>query len=174
MGTQELQMKSLTRNWLNQITLALLLAVSCILPGFAIAGSLWHGDKTNSAPDILPVDQAFELQPVERTERGLKLGWIVATGYYLYRERISVEAAEPAAVKIPKPKLPAGEKHHDEHFGDVHIFRGGSYDGEIAGAKSLSTVSKLKISYQGCSESGVCYPPQTRIVDVLTLSAAHP
>lgn len=167
-------MKPLTRNSLNQITLALLLAISCILPGFAIAGSLWHADKTNSAPDILPVDQAFELQPVERTAHGLKLGWIVATGYYLYRERIRVESAEPVAARIPSPKLPAGEKHHDEHFGDVHIYRGGSYDAEITGGKSLAQVHKLKISYQGCSESGVCYPPQTRIVDVLTLSAAHP
>lgn len=167
-------MKSLTRNSLNQITLALLLAVSCILPGFAIAGNLWHADKIDSAPDILPVDQAFELQPVERTERGLKLGWIVASGYYLYRERIKVEVAEPTAIKIPVPRLPAGEKHHDEHFGDVHIYRGGSYDAEIAGGKSLAEIRKLKISYQGCSESGVCYPPQTRIVDVLTLSAAHP
>lgn len=167
-------MKSLTRNSLNHIALALLLAVSCILPGFAIAGSLWHADKTNGVPDILPVDQAFQLQAVERTERGLKLGWIVATGYYLYRERISVAVAEPATTRIPAPKLPAGEKHHDEHFGDVHIYRGGSYDAEISGGKSLAQVRKLKISYQGCSESGVCYPPQTRIVDVLTLSAAHP
>ncbi len=166
-------MKSLTRNFLNHLTLALLLAVSCILPGFAIAGGLWHGDKDNNAPDILPVDQAFQMQPVERTAHGLKLGWIVSTGYYLYRERIHVEAAEPDAVKIPEPKLPAGEKHHDEHFGDVHVYRGGSYEAEIPGGKSLEKIRKLKISYQGCAESGVCYPPQTRIMDVITLSASH-
>ncbi len=167
-------MKMSKRNLLNHLTLALLLAAACILPGFAIAGGLWHSSNVNSAPDILPVDQAFQLQPVERTERGLKLGWIVSTGYYLYRERIKVEVVEPAATKISAPKLPAGEKHHDEHFGDVHIYRGGSIDAEIPGGKSLGQVRKLKISYQGCSESGVCYPPQTRIVDVLAYSAAHP
>lgn len=167
-------MKSSMRNLRNQLTLALLLAISCVLPGFAIAGGLWHGSDINSTPDILPVDQAFQLQPVERTERGLKLGWLVSTGYYLYRERISVTVEEPAAIKLPAPKLPAGEKHHDEHFGDVHVYRGGSYDAEISGGKSLNQVRKLKISYQGCSESGVCYPPQTRIVDVITLSTAHP
>jgi thiol:disulfide interchange protein DsbD len=167
-------MKMSKKNFLNHLTLALLLAVSCVLPGFAIAGGLWRSGDVSSAPDILPVDQAFQLQPVERTDRGLKLGWIVSTGYYLYRERIKVEAAEPAAIKIAAPTLPAGEKHHDEHFGDVHISRGGSVDAEIPGAKSLGQVRKLKISYQGCSESGVCYPPQTRIVDVMTFSAAHP
>ncbi len=162
------------RNSTNRLALALLLAVSCVLPGFAIAGSLWHGDNVNSAPDILPVDEAFQLQPVERNAQGLKLGWLVSPGYYLYRERIRVETAEPDAIKIPAPKLPAGEKHHDEHFGDVHIYRGGRFDAEIPGAQSLRQVRKLKISYQGCSESGVCYPPQTRIVDVITLSATHP
>jgi len=167
-------MKPSTLNSLNRLALALLLAASCVLPGFAIAGSLWHSNNSNSAPDILPVDEAFQLQPVERNAQGLRLGWLVSPGYYLYRERISVAVEEPAAAKIPAPKLPAGEKHHDEHFGDVHIYRGGRYDGEILGGKSLRQIRKLKISYQGCSESGVCYPPQTRIVDVITLSAAHP
>jgi thiol:disulfide interchange protein DsbD len=167
-------MKISKRNLLNHLSLALLLAVSCILPGFAIAGGLWHADKVSNAPDILPVDQAFQLQPVERTAHGLKLGWLVSKGYYLYRERISVAAAEPASIKIPAPKLPAGEKHHDEHFGDVHVYRGGSYDAEISGGKSLDQIRKLKISYQGCAESGVCYPPQSRIVDVITLSTTRP
>lgn len=167
-------MKSSKRNSRNHLTLALLLAISCVLPGLAIAGGLWHGSDINNAPDILSVDQAFQLQPVERTTRGLKLGWLVSTGYYLYRERIHVEAVEPAAIKLPAAKLPAGEKHHDEHFGDVHIYRGGSYEAEIPNSKSLKQVRKLKISYQGCAESGVCYPPQTRIVDVITISAAHP
>jgi thioredoxin:protein disulfide reductase len=167
-------MKSSKWNFRNHLTLALLLAFSCVLPGFAIAGGLWHASDVDSAPDILPVDQAFQLQPAERSKRGLKLGWLVSKGYYLYRERIKVEAFEPAAIKLPAPKLPAGEKHHDEHFGDVHVYRGGSYDVEISGGKSLGQVRKLKISYQGCAESGVCYPPQTRIVDVITISAAHP
>ena len=166
-------MKFSNRNCLNQLTLALLLAGSCILPGFAIAGGLWHADKINSAPDILPVDQAFVMMPAEHTARGLKLGWVVAKGYYLYRERISVEAVEPAGVKLPAAQLPPGEKHHDEHFSDVHVYRGGSYDAGIPGGHSLDKVRKLKINYQGCAESGICYPPQTRIVDVIALSPAQ-
>lgn len=160
---------------LNQLTLSLLLAASCVLPCFAIAGGLWHGpDNANTAPDILTVDEAFQLQPVERTSNGLKLGWFVSNGYYLYRERISIEAAEPAATKLSAAKLPVGEKHHDEHFGDVHIYRGGRYEVEIANSQSLAKLHKLKISYQGCAETGVCYPPQTRIVDVVALSTAQP
>lgn len=163
-------MKPTKRNLRNQLPLALLLAVACILPGFAIAGGLWHADKVNSAPDILPVDQAFVMMPVEHTAHGLKLGWVVAKGYYLYRERFSVAALEPVGAKIPAPQFPSGEKHHDEHFGDVHVYRGGSYDAGISGGKSLDSIRKLKVSYQGCAESGICYPPQTRIVDVIALS----
>lgn len=159
---------------INQLTLSLLLATACVLPCFAIAGGLWHGrDNANKAPDILAVDDAFQLQPVERTKQGIKLGWLVSNGYYLYRERIRIEAADPATLKLSAATLPEGEKHHDEHFGDVHIYRGGRYEVEIANSKSLSKLRKLKISYQGCAETGVCYPPQTRIVDVLALSTAQ-
>lgn len=167
-------MKSAKLKTKNGLILALLLATACVLPGFAVAGSLWHGaDNASTAVDLLPVDEAFQLQPVERTDHGLKLGWLVSKGTYLYRERIRIEAAEPAALKLATPKMPAGEKHHDEHFGDVHIYRAGSYDVEVPNSKSLGKLKKVKVTYQGCAESGVCYPPQTRIVDVVTLSAAQ-
>jgi thiol:disulfide interchange protein DsbD len=154
----------------SRLTSCLLLVAVCVLPVSAGAGALWHEQGSASAtPDILPVDEAFQLQPVERDKHGLKLGWFVAQGYYLYRERISIEPLEPTTAKLAKPKLPAGEKHHDEHFGDVHIYRGGRYVAEIPGGKSIARLRKLKVSYQGCAESGVCYPPQTRIVDIPTL-----
>jgi thiol:disulfide interchange protein DsbD len=167
-------MKSEKQKIKNGLVLALLLAAASVLPGLAIAGNLWHGaDAGSSVPDVLPVDEAFQLQPVERSEHGLKLGWLVAKGTYLYRERIRIEAAEPAALKLAKAKMPDGEKHHDEHFGDVHVYRAGRYDVEIPGSNSLAKLKKVKVSYQGCAESGVCYSPQTRIVDVVTLSTAQ-
>ena len=159
------------KNRINELTLSLLLALACVLPGLAVAGSLWHGrDDSNAAPDILPVDEAFQLQPVERTAHGFRTGWLVAKGYYLYRERIRIEAVEPAGVKLAAPTLPAGEKHHDEHFGDVHIYLSGNYTVELAGKKTMEGLKRVKVSYQGCAESGVCYPPQTRIMDVLSLT----
>lgn len=164
-------MKTSISNRINDLILLLLLAMACVLPGIAIAGGLWHArDDANAAPDILPVDQAFQLQPVERSAHGFRTGWLVSKGYYLYRERISIEAAKPANVKLAAPTLPAGEKHHDEHFGDVHIYRAGNYTVEVAGKKTMQGLKRVKISYQGCAESGVCYPPQTRIMDVLSLS----
>ena len=167
-------MKPAKQNTQNGLVLSLLFAIACVLPALAIAGNLWHGhDAGNAVPDILPVDQAFQIQPVERTVKGIKLGWIVSDGYYLYRERIHVEAAEPAGMKLPAPLLPAGEKHHDEHFGDVHIYRGGDYEVEIPGSRSLEKLQRIKVSYQGCAESGVCYPPQTRIMAVLDLTTAR-
>lgn len=162
-------------NVLNRLALSLLLAIACVLPAIAIAGSLWSGSNTvHSAPEILAVDEAFQLQPVERTPHGIKLGWYVSPGYYLYQERIRIEAAEPSTIKLATPKLPKGEKHHDAHFGDVHIYRGGRHHAEILGGKSLAKLRQVKITYQGCAESGVCYPPQTRIVDILKLSSAAP
>jgi thiol:disulfide interchange protein len=145
----------------------LLLAACFTLPVIGNAAGLWH-DNT-SAPDILPVDEAFQLQPVERVNGHLQLSWLIAKGYYLYRERIHIEAFEPPAAKPGKLQLPPGEKHHDEHFGDVQIYRGGLVNAELSTGKAAAKLRKLKVSYQGCAESGVCYPPQARIVDIPAL-----
>jgi thiol:disulfide interchange protein len=153
-----------------RLRLTLLLLAACVaLPVTGGAAGLWHDNA--SAPDILPVDQAFQLQPVERVKGHLQLSWLIAKGYYLYRERIHVEAFDPLAAKLGKLQLPPGEKHHDEHFGDVQIYRGGLISAELyaSKAKANAKLRKLKVSYQGCAESGVCYPPQTRIVDIPSL-----
>lgn len=136
----------------------------CALPLAGNAAGLWHSEATT--PDTLPsVDEAFELQPAERINGEIRVTWLIGKDAYLYRERLHFKAAEPAGTKLPAPKLPAGEAHHDEHFGDVHIYRSGLLTVSFP-ARKLATLRKLEISYQGCADRGVCYPPQTRLLEL--------
>lgn len=136
---------------------AVLLTLTC---GAALALDPWN---SGGSVKMLSPEQAFALQPAIAQGKTLQLQWDIAPGYYLYRSRIKVEAVEPG-VKLGALRLPDGEKIHDEHFGDVEIYRKGLLKAELP---VNQTVRKLKVSYQGCAEIGVCLPPQTRVIDVL-------
>lgn len=80
----------------------------------------------------------------------------VEPGHYLYRHTVTLEA--PPGVLT----LPEGTPHHDEFFGDVMIFREW-INTSIALPQAPETVT---VSYQGCADVGVCYPPQTTTLPV--------
>ncbi len=113
-------------------------------------------------PEFLEVDQAFRLQ-VERPGNGATvLRWDIAPGYYLYRERLRFAGLAPDGA----PSLPPGEPYHDEYFGDSRIYRD-SLEVVIAGSDGAS----LDVGWQGCADAGLCYPPQSRTLDLARAGA---
>ena len=114
---------------------------------------------------FLPVDQAFVLAAVPDGADRVLLDWQIAPGYYLYRHRLSVKTATPGFV-LGELAMPDGKKKTDEFFGDVEVY----YDVLTAtvpvtrpdGASSF----ELVVSYQGCADAGLCYPPVTKTVSI--------
>ena len=136
--------------------LALLLAVPA-----SADNSLFK--KSGAPADYLPVDQAFELQPLETRDGQLLVSWRIAKDYYLYRHRLKFSLVEPTGATLAAAVVPTGEKHMDEHFGATEIYR------ERLEVRfplpAGKTPVKLKVVYQGCADAGLCYPPQTRTLD---------
>ena len=123
--------------------------------------------KKSGEPEFLPVDRAFEIQPLEAHKGGkLAMGWRIAKGYYLYRDRMKFTLTAPASAKLGAAALPAGEKHDDEHFGPTVVYRG-LLNVELPVSDGKGPY-QLTVQYQGCADAGLCYPPQTR-----TLELAH-
>ena len=119
--------------------------------------------KSDAKQDFLPVDQAFELQPLELRHGRLLVGWRIAKDYYLYRHRLKFSLVSPAGATLGEPSLPAGEKHMDEHFGETEVYRDLL---EVSfPAPAANSPVQLKVVYQGCADAGLCYPPQTRTLD---------
>lgn len=143
----------------------LMLAASLMLTAAcpADAGSLLK--PRDSAPAILPVNDAFQLQPVLWRDSKLDISLDIAPGCYLYRDKIQVEVLEPTGLKLGRVALPPGEVHQDEHFGVVRVFRQ-----QLAVQHRVDhPPQRLRIRYQGCAEGLVCYPPQVREVTVESL-----
>src|SRR5690606_4420008 len=94
-----------------------------------------------------------------------EIDWTIADDYYLYRHRTSVRVVEGGFEAGPL-QLPAGKRHVDEFFGEVETYRGrlaAVLPGTAAGDAGTLV---LEVKYQGCADAGVCYPPQTRRLDV--------
>ena len=131
----------------------------------ASAGGLLKPRETNG--EILAVDEAFQLQPALWQDGRLVIGIDAAPGCYLYRDKIKVDVLEPAGYELGKSDLPAGDAHHDEHFGEVRILR----DRVVARyrPKLAQAPRQVRVRYQGCAENLVCYPPQERVLNVETI-----
>lgn len=120
------------------------------------------------AQTIPSASEALAPQAVLWDAGELIVGIEAAPGCYLYRDKLRVEVLEPAGYRLGAPMLPAGELHRDEHFGEVRILRGSVQ----ARYRPAATVPprRVRLSYQGCADKLVCYPPQSREFDVLSVS----
>jgi thioredoxin:protein disulfide reductase len=111
-------------------------------------------------------EQAFQLTATAAGPDSVRLDWNIADGCYLYRDRIKVKTHDP--VQLGTLALPAGESHHDEYFGTQQIYHH-TLSGTLpltrpagAGERPLA----IDVTYQGCAEIGLCYPPVTRTLAV--------
>jgi thiol:disulfide interchange protein DsbD len=88
----------------------------------------------------------------------------MADGYYLYRQKIAV-AAESPDLQVSGIDLPRGITKTDPYLGTQEIFTQ-QVEGTVAyrrfdyGAHPL----QIKVTYQGCAEAGLCYPPITKVL----------
>jgi thioredoxin:protein disulfide reductase len=119
-----------------------------------------HGDE------FLPVEKAFRLHvQAEGTDR-VRLSWVIADGYYLYRARIKVTTAS-TSVQLGAAQLPAGDVKNDEYFGRQEVYHHElTATVPVVRAHGGELELPLSVTYQGCAEAGLCYPPQTKNVTV--------
>jgi thiol:disulfide interchange protein DsbD len=138
------------------------------LLGLAIAGTAAAqgllGPVSNQ-DQFLPVDEAFIFTALPDGGERVLLDWQVAPGYYLYRHRVSAKTATPGFV-LGELAMPDGKKKTDEFFGDVEVY----YDVLSAtvpvSRPDGSSTFELEVSYQGCADAGLCYPPVTKRVSI--------
>src|SRR5271168_3378237 len=73
--------------------------------------------------DPLPPDKAFRFSARLVDAGTVEARFMIADGYYLYRDRIHF-AIEPVAAGLSVPPLPEGTVKQDQFFGAVETYRG--------------------------------------------------
>ncbi len=122
--------------------------------------------------DILPAEEAFQLDVAVKDPQTLLLRWQIAPDTYLYQEKIELalegaEGVQLGAYELPPAEIKPDTVRPDGSIGDVAIYQG---DVEVSvpllrGSQAATSLT-LVANYQGCAERGICYPPVT---DRLTL-----
>jgi thiol:disulfide interchange protein DsbD len=132
----------------------------------ASANKLFQQDSPALGGDdeYLPIDQAFALTSEALSKNTLLLNWRIADGYYLYKERMKVEPTG-ATTSVGALVLPKGENHYDEYFGNQEVYRR-SVDATFSVPPSDAQTVEVKVTYQGCADAGLCYPPETKLITI--------
>lgn len=114
-----------------------------------------------AAQTPLEMDQAFKVSVEQAADDRAVIRWTINDGYYLYRDYLSAE--DSAGNKLELQTLP-GKVKDDPNFGSTEIYY------STATASVLNAPQRFRLTYQGCQEDGLCYPPTTKVVDMATLS----
>lgn len=106
--------------------------------------------QTASA-DFLPPDQAFAFQAVSTAQDKAIFTWRIADGYYLYHDQLKViENGKALSLQLPRP-----QQKDDPNFGMTEV-----HYGQVQATVAMQPKQSYKIEWQGCAESGLCYPVQ--------------
>lgn len=105
--------------------------------------------------DFLPVEEAFRFELLDDVEPSV-LVWQIAADHYLYRDKLGITDANGNAVTIDYPE---GIEHFDEFFGETQVYR------QFLQLPLATDIQQpLEVTWQGCADAGLCYPPQTASV----------
>lgn len=123
--------------------------------------------ETAETDETLPPEQAFVFEAIAMSPTELLARWTMPKGYYLYRDRSSVQVTSGRDVVAGKAQWPTGVDHTDEHFGSVVVY----YDQvelpvAIQRGDGETQTIQLTGEFQGCKENGICYPVMQRTVSI--------
>ena len=122
------------------------------------------GQPLNNSTDFLPVREAFRLSLVDSSTSSINLRMVAAEGYYLYRHQFKIKL-EPAELAAAPLELAEGQHKNDAYFGDVQVFYG-VLDIQVPLHNPNNQPLNLAVTYQGCADKGLCYPPETQILAI--------
>ena len=144
---------------------------SGIFAATALSETAFMGSQSSSSsfrpskptePTFLPVEQAFKLE-VNRTGQQTTLVWIVAPGYYLYKHKFEFSGKTGLDIQplTEQTQFSQGIRKRDDYFGHVEVF----YH-QVTAEFTTPEAEQLVVKYQGCADAGLCYPIQTKTMEL--------
>ena len=153
------------KHWLHVILFFLLTSFSVL--------SLHAGESSTASKNLfandtkedefLSPDVAFQLNLAAIDAQNITANFKIEPGYYLYKQRIKFVIKNSATGTIETIELPAGDIKDDPNFGKQEV-----YHHDFTANIKLASANNptIQATYQGCSEKGLCYAPQTKIFDI--------
>ncbi|XXQ67439.1 protein-disulfide reductase DsbD [Neisseriaceae bacterium B1] len=104
--------------------------------------------------ELLPPEEAF-IPTLTVSDTSVQADFQVADGYYLYQSKIVATADTPDV--LGAPEYAKGKEKEDEFFGKQEVYY---HNAQAKWAiNKPQPAYKITLTYQGCADVGVCYPP---------------
>ncbi|WP_296405543.1 protein-disulfide reductase DsbD N-terminal domain-containing protein, partial [Psychrobacter sp.] len=115
---------------------------------------------------FLKVEQAFNVQPSQSGNK-INIALKITPKYYLYKDKLILKLPDgvtASAIKFSQPS----QTIDDPSFGKVNVFK----QLQLTATTTLTNTTAnainqdITISWQGCAEAGLCYPPQKETLSI--------
>src|SRR5882762_3428075 len=118
--------------------------------------------QVRAEDDFLDPEVAFKGSVRAADDRTVEVSFDIAPGYYLYREQFKFAAT---GATMGAPAIPPGKVKFDETFQkNVETHRGMLRI--TLPIQQAGHPFRVAVTYQGCAEKGLCYPPAQMRADV--------
>ena len=107
--------------------------------------------------EFLDPEVAFKLETRVAADGQFYARWDIADAYYLYRNKFAF--AVVGADILASPHMAKGKLKHDEYFGEVEVYYGQAEAAVPFRARPDGDTVAVEVTYQGCADAGLCYPP---------------
>ncbi len=111
-------------------------------------------------PTFLMPDEAFKPQAKLNDKMQIEVTIEIAKDIYLYEDATNIKLKNKNEISIENIKKPKSIDHH----GDLVYLKTPIFLVDLKKASDASGIKEieLEVSYQGCSEQGLCYEPYTK------------
>jgi thiol:disulfide interchange protein DsbD len=150
--------------WLRSLVLAVVflfaLAASMPVPAAGVSG---YGSSVSAfledagEDEILAPEVAFKVELTAQDSRTLRAEFLIAPGHYLYKDRFKFELLS-AGSELVSVELPEGVAKEDPTFGLMEVYYNFTTALIHLGEASRYPLD-IRLTYQGCNASGLCYAP---------------
>jgi len=127
----------------------------------------------SGGPSFLKVDEAFRMDAIIDGDGRVHASWQMPDGYYLYQHRFDLELREGSPWSLGKLAISEGKHKVDEYFGEVVVhYHDADLRAQLVTTGEVPAELEVGVSYQGCADAGLCYPPETKWITLSTAGLA--
>lgn len=114
-------------------------------------------------PKFLMPEEAFKPSAKLNEKMQIEATVEIAKDIYLYENALKLNVKDGSGISVKSIDAPKSVAHHDEQVYlespkfVVHLKK----EPNVAGVKKI----EFELSYQGCSEQGLCYEPETKVYE---------
>ena len=133
----------------------------------ASLADLFGGAETQGGQDkFLKVEQAFSVKPSQNGNK-VNIALKITPKHYLYKDKISLKLPEGVTASSIKFSH-TSQTIDDPTFGKVDVFKQPQVTATATLTNTTATAinENISVSWQGCAEAGLCYPPQTETLAI--------